>query len=124
MPRPKVKAKGGEPRNTSSMLGMMTWRGVVSQIASRSRWKCTVPLAAPVVPEVKAISATSSAAVSQAAKPATLPAISASIEPGASVLNARMRSSVPSVACTFAASRSARNRASPIANRTRALSRM
>src|SRR5579883_2723473 len=34
-----------------------------------SRWKCMVPLGWPVVPEVKAISARSSAAVSMMAKP-------------------------------------------------------
>ena len=38
----------------------------VSHIAITSRWKCIVPFGRPVVPEVKAISTTSSAAVSQA----------------------------------------------------------
>ena len=43
-------------------------RGKQSQIASTSRWKCIVPFGSPVVPEVKAIRQTSSAAVSQAVK--------------------------------------------------------
>ena len=38
-------------------------RGKQSHIAITSRWKCIVPFGLPVVPEVKAISATSSAAV-------------------------------------------------------------
>ena len=38
-------------------------RGKQSHIATTSRWKCIVPFGLPVVPEVKAISATSSAAV-------------------------------------------------------------
>ena len=44
-----------------------------SQIASTSRWKCIVPFGSPVVPEVKAIRQTSSAAVSTAAKVAGWP---------------------------------------------------
>jgi hypothetical protein len=43
-----------------------------------SRWKCIVPLGWPVVPEVKAMSAMSSAAVSIFAKPEGLVAIAAS----------------------------------------------
>ena len=38
------------------------WRATVSAIASTSRWKCTSPSGSPVVPDVKASSATSSAA--------------------------------------------------------------
>ena len=52
----------------SSGAGRSIERGKQSQIASTSRWKCIVPLGLPVVPEVKAISATSSAAVSTLAK--------------------------------------------------------
>jgi len=40
----------------------------VSQIASTSRWKCTQPFGSPVVPEVKAISATSSLRVATGSK--------------------------------------------------------
>jgi hypothetical protein len=67
-PRPKVKASGGEPITMSSGVARSTWRGQVSQAASTSRWVCTAALGLPVVPEVKAISAMSSAAVGQALK--------------------------------------------------------
>ncbi len=63
-PRPKVKASGGEPMKMSSCAGFRQERGKQSHIAITSRWKCMVPLGLPVVPEVKAINATSSAAVS------------------------------------------------------------
>src|SRR2546426_7535001 len=63
-PSPNVKASGGLPQKISSAAGMRQERGKQSHIAITSRWKCTVPLGLPVVPEVKAISATSSAAVS------------------------------------------------------------
>src|SRR5688500_9988377 len=62
-PRPKVNASGGVPQNTSSRCTLRIERGNVSHIATTSRWKCTVPFGLPVVPEVKAISATSSTAV-------------------------------------------------------------
>ena len=39
--------------------------GKQSQIAITSRWKCIVPFALPVVPDVNAMSTVSSAAVSQ-----------------------------------------------------------
>src|SRR5258706_15092795 len=62
-PRPKVKASGGEPMKTSSCAGFRQERGKQSHIAITSRWKCIVPLGFPVVPDVNAISATSSAEV-------------------------------------------------------------
>src|SRR6185436_17396221 len=61
---PKVKARGGEPMKMSSFEGLRQERGKQSHIAITSRWKCMVPLGLPVVPEVKAISATSSDEVS------------------------------------------------------------
>ena len=80
-PRPKVNASGGVPQKTSSACVRSTDRGNRSHIASTSRWTCIVPLGWPVVPEVKAISATSSCAVSQPAKLAGLAAARASSEP-------------------------------------------
>ena len=68
-PRPKVKAIGGVPQTMSSLYIRMTERGKQSHMAITSRWKCTVPFGLPVVPEVKAMSAGSSAAV------ATLPKV-------------------------------------------------
>ena len=65
-PSPKVNASGGEPVKRSSASRCSDVRGEQSQIASTSRWKCIVPFGSPVVPDVNAISATSSAAVSQA----------------------------------------------------------
>ena len=47
-------------------------------IAMMSRWECIVPFPSPVVPEVKAIIAMSSAAVSQFSNVASLLHISAS----------------------------------------------
>ena len=47
-------------------------------MAMTSRWKCIVAFGFPVVPEVKAIRATSSAAVSQFLKLADLPAAAVS----------------------------------------------
>ncbi len=49
----------------SSGVARNTWRGQVSQAAIRSRWVCTAALGLPVVPEVKASSAMSSALVGQ-----------------------------------------------------------
>ena len=69
-PSPKVKASGGVPVKTSSAVGFSTWAEKVSAIASTSRWKCMVALGRPVVPDVKASRATSSAAVSTAGKTA------------------------------------------------------
>ncbi len=65
-PRPKVKASGGVPMKTSSLVERSVCTGKQSQIASTSRWKCMVPFGMPVVPEVKLIRQTSSAAVSTA----------------------------------------------------------
>ncbi len=63
-PSPNVKASGGVPVNTSSGVGRSTCVENVSAFASTSRWKCMVAFGRPVVPDVKASSATSSAAVS------------------------------------------------------------
>ena len=70
-PRPKVKASGGVPMKISSARTCSMERGKQSQMASRSRCMCMVPLGTPVVPEVKLIRQTSSAAVSQAANGAS-----------------------------------------------------
>jgi len=83
-PRPKVKAIGGVPQKMSSFDGMRQERGKASHIAITSRWKCIVPLGLPVVPEVKAMSATSSAAVSTLRKVCGWRRHSASRESGAS----------------------------------------
>ena len=66
-PSPKVNARGGEPQKMSVSFAWRMCRGKQSQMASTSRCTCIVPFAFPVVPEVKAMSATSSAAVSTAA---------------------------------------------------------
>ena len=63
-PSPKVKPSGGVPVNTSSGRGLMTCLEKVSAVASTSRWKCMATFGWPVVPEVDASMATSSAAVS------------------------------------------------------------
>ena len=65
-----MKASGGVPVNRSSAAGRTTCREKVSAMASTSRWKCMVALGRPVVPEVNASSATSSAAVGTAANSA------------------------------------------------------
>ena len=67
-----MKPIGGLPMNTSSGVGLSVERGKQSQIAMTSRWKCIVPFGRPVVPEVKAISATSSLAVSRLANSGAL----------------------------------------------------
>ena len=59
-----MKASGGVPVKTSSAVGRSTCCENVSALASTSRWKCMVAFGRPVVPEVNASSATSSAAVS------------------------------------------------------------
>ncbi|MNX94459.1 hypothetical protein D3C86_1266890 [compost metagenome] len=81
-PSPKVNASGGVPQKMSSAVGLSTWRGNRSHIASTSRWKCIVPLGWPVVPLVKAIRQVSSAAVSQAVKVSGLPASAVSSASG------------------------------------------
>ncbi len=63
-----MKASGGVPVKRSSGVGFSTCRLNVSAIARTSRWKCMVALGRPVVPEVKASSATSSAAVTTSSK--------------------------------------------------------
>ena len=76
-----MKASGGEPQKMSSSSAWRTWRGKQSQAAITSRWKCIVPLPWPVVPEVKAMNAVSSAAVSQFSNVVGFPSISDSSEP-------------------------------------------
>ena len=83
-PSPKVKASGGVPQNTSSFVAPRIERGKASHIATTSRWKCIVPLGLPVVPEVKAMSAVSSAAVSTLANTCGARAAIRSRDPGAS----------------------------------------
>ena len=63
-PSPNVNAIGGVPLKTSDGCGSRISRANVSHDASRSRWKCTQPFGTPVVPDVNAMIATSSAAVS------------------------------------------------------------
>ncbi len=63
-----MNASGGVPLKTSVERGSSTCLANVSQHASRSRWKCTQPFGVPVVPDVKAMIATSSAAVSTGSK--------------------------------------------------------
>ena len=75
-----MKASGGVPVKTSSVCALQDERGKQSQIASTSRWKCIVPFGWPVVPEVKAISATSSAAVGTLANASGCRSASASSE--------------------------------------------
>ena len=62
-PRPNVNANGAVVVNRSAESGRSTCRLNVSAMARTSRWKCIVTLGRPVVPEVNASRATSSAAV-------------------------------------------------------------
>ena len=64
-----MKASGGVAVNTSSEARAQDLGANVSHVASRSRWRCTQPFGSPVVPEVKAMIATSSAPVGTASKP-------------------------------------------------------
>ena len=66
-PSPNVKASGGLPVKTSSADARSVDIGQQSHAAIRSRWECIVPFGLPVVPDVKAITQVSSAAVSTAA---------------------------------------------------------
>jgi hypothetical protein len=84
-PSPNVNASGGLPVKRSSGLAFRVERGQQSQAAIASRWQCTVPLGTPVVPEVNAISATSSALVSTLRKSSALRAARASSPAAASV---------------------------------------
>ena len=63
MPRPKVKASGAVQATTSSGASRRAWRPNVLSIDRMSRWKCIVIFGTPVLPDVGASSATSSAAV-------------------------------------------------------------
>jgi hypothetical protein len=122
-PRPKVKANGGDPQKTSSGVGRRTWRGKQSQIASTSRWKCIVPFPSPVVPEVKAMSATSSAAVSQLMKVVGFPRIRRSSSPsGPKVTDRPPARDVPLAVVAIACAQSAAIRVSVSASVMRALS--
>ncbi len=67
-PNPNVNASGGLPVNRSSGEALSVERGKQAQAATTSRWKCIVPFGLPVVPDVNAMSAVSSAAVSTLAK--------------------------------------------------------
>jgi hypothetical protein len=121
-PSPKVNASGGVPQNTSSRVGFRHERGKASHIAITSRWKCMQPFGCPVVPEVNAISATSSAAVSTVAKSAGLRSSAASREPRPPSLKHMSR--VRPAQRAAAISSSSFNRASQSAAPIRALSRM
>ena len=77
----------------SSLVAFRMWRGQVSHIASTSRCVVAGALGLPVVPEVKASSAMSSAAVGQAAKTPLFTAAIASSASGASDLKASTRRS-------------------------------
>ena len=73
---------GGLPMKMSPGASLRHDRGKASHMAMMSRWKCMVPLGWPVVPEVKAMSATSSLAVSTFSKSEDLaPALSSSSAP-------------------------------------------
>jgi len=67
-PSPKVNPTGGVPAKISAGPAASTCRPNVSLMASTSRWKCMVAFGFPVVPEVGASRATSSAAVATAGK--------------------------------------------------------
>ena len=79
-----MKPSGGVPVKTSSRRGLIRCREKVSAVASTSRWKCMVTLGCPVVPEVEASMATSSAAVSTAVNVPFLAAQRALRSPGPS----------------------------------------
>ena len=99
-----MNANGGDPITMSSLRAFRTWRGHVSHMASTSRCVVTGALGLPVVPDVKASSAISSAAVGQASKVPLLPAASEDSESAASGrLNA---TSLLSNGCARFASRS------------------
>ena len=65
-PRPNVKASGGLPMKTSSASARSTCGGKHTHAAITSRCICMVAFGCPVVPDVKAKKATSSAAVGTA----------------------------------------------------------
>jgi hypothetical protein len=75
-PNAYVNASGGVPMKMSSLVGRRMWRGKQSAQARMSRCVCIVPLPRPVLPEVKAMMAMSSAAVSQFTNVADLPCMS------------------------------------------------
>ena len=93
-PSPNVNASGGVPVKISCGSAMLNDRGKQSVIAMTSRWKCIVALGDPVVPDVKAISAVSSAAVSQLSKPPDLAATAWSREASPSPVAVKYRTSV------------------------------
>ena len=78
-------------------------RGKQSQAARTSRWKCIVPLPWPVVPEVKAIIAVSSAAVSQFSKVAGFPPSASSSESGSGPSKWTTRAAGHRIACSQSA---------------------
>ncbi len=133
-PRPKVKPSGGLPAKRSSGRGPSTCAEKVSAMASTSRWKCMQPLGRPVVPEVNAISATSSAAVSAAgngvpgAAPVRVPPSAPARVPPSARADRSSGASPPYVAIrspgTSALARSSTARTSHSACRTRAISQI
>ena len=119
-PSPNVNASGGLPVNTSSAVAFSIDLGQQSHAASRSRWKCIVPFGTPVVPDVKAMSAVSSAAVRTLSNVEGLSRARASRPSSASLANATIVRSAGELVC--AARSSSRSRASQSATATRALS--
>ncbi len=77
-----MNASGGVPQKRSSAVGLSTWRGNRSHIASSIAVEVHRALGWPVVPLVKAIRQVSSAAVSQAVKVSGLPASAVSSASG------------------------------------------
>ena len=104
-PSPNVNASGGVPANRSSGTGFSTCPENVSAAASRSRWKCMAAFGLPVVPDVNAIMATSSAAVCTEANSAGFPAASWVRSPGPAPPNSTIRRSGIAAARRSAVSR-------------------
>ena len=84
-PKPKVNANGGEPITMSCGVARSTWRGQASQALKMSRWLWAAALGVPVVPEVKASMAMSSAWVGQALNWPSWAAARTANDPGASI---------------------------------------
>ena len=121
-PSPNVNASGGLPVKISSGVARSIERGQQSHAASTSRWKCIVPLGVPVVPDVNAMSAVSSADVRTSPNVAGLSVARASRPSGAAVSKYPTHASVGEA--SRAASSSPASRASHSACVTCALCRI
>ena len=117
-PSPNVNASGGVPMNTSSAVGFSTCLENVSALASTSRWKCIVAFGRPVVPDVNASRATSSAAVSTSSN-VDRPSVGQEIEVAAGLRRRTRRPRMPGMS---APTRSSRKRWSHSARSTAAIS--